>query len=270
MGEVSYQPQHFKPGEAPTKRGGGILIAYGHPSVGKTRFGINTWEVGTPLFYANFDRDASHLISQYQGEGGVFYDEFVSLTQQQAQTCLDRLTGMKNAAMSKGQGVFVLDNFAACWEMVQLAKVNPNDRRGAMAYGAANGWLRDFMLGLERSGVWCIITAPAKEVWITIISQSGNPTGQATGTFDPEGWKHADYHIMGEVWLYTNRKMGAEPTPIVGQVLDASLDAYLPANQTALEFYGKITLAKKRPAVEGVILRNPTLLNVLKLMKEVE
>src|SRR3990172_4616079 len=225
-----WQPAHYKPGEAPPKRGGGILIVYGHPSTGKTRFAINTWEVGTPLWMANFDRDASHLLSQYQGTAGVFYDDFMALTPTQATSCLDRLTGMKNAAMSKGEGVFVLDNFAACYEIVTLAKYD-HGKMGALAYGPVNAWLRDFMLGLERSGVWCIITAPPKEIWVSVINpNTGNRTGQATGLFDPDGWKHADFHIMGEVWLYTNRQMGAEPIPVRGQVLDESLGAYLPNN----------------------------------------
>jgi len=273
MADVAYSPQHFKPGEAPPKRGGGILVVYGHPSVGKTRFCINTWDVDTPLYFANFDRDASHLLSQYQGTGGVYYDEFTALTPSQALSCLDRLTGMKNAAMSKGEGVFVLDNFLACYELVILAKYD-SAKMGAMGYGPVNLWLRDFMLGLERAGIWCLLTAPSKEVWISIVNQNtGNRTGQATGTFDPDGWfgsGKGDYHMVGEVWLYTNRKMGAEPNPVVGQVLDESLGAYLPALQQQLEFYGKLTLSKKRPAVEGVILKNPSLYNILKLMKEIE
>lgn len=250
---MTYQPQHFKPGEAPKPKGGGIILVYGHPGVGKTKFGIDTWDVATPLFYANFDRDASHLITNYKGEGGVFYDEFVALTQSQAKAALERLAGLKNAAISTGKGVFVLDNVAHADEIVTMAMVDPNDRRGAMAHGPRNLWWRDFLLSLERSGLWCILTAPAKEIWISVMGANGKMQGQATGLFDPDAWKHLDYHVVGELWLHTNRVMGAKAIPTDG-------------DRPPLEFKGQITLSKKRPQVEGMILANPTLALVLKAM----
>ena len=63
----SYQPQHFEPGEAPAHKAGGIIMIYGHPSVGKTQFCINTWDVADTLFCANFDRDSSHILKKSFG-----------------------------------------------------------------------------------------------------------------------------------------------------------------------------------------------------------
>jgi len=264
-----WSPKHFKPGEAPPRKRGGILVAYGHPSVGKSWFGINTWDVADTLYYLSFDRDASHLLEKFAGVGGVYYEEFSALTRTQATACLEKMVGMKNVAMSAGKGVFVLDNFLHADEIVMLAKVDPDDRRGGLAHGARNLWWRDFLLDLERSGCWVILTAPAKEIWTTIINpNTGNRTGQATGLFDPDGWKHVDYHIMGEVWLFTNRPLGAEPSPKAGQPIME--DVFMPAVPANLEFKGKIMLSKKRAAVEGAIVNNPTLKKILAVMKEID
>jgi len=53
--------------------------------VGKTWFAVNSWDVSPRMFFANFDRSASHLIEKYEGKGGVEYEEFTALTKQQAQ-----------------------------------------------------------------------------------------------------------------------------------------------------------------------------------------
>lgn len=266
---TQWAPRHFNPGDAPAKKQGGILIVYGHPSVGKTQFAINTWDVADTLYFLNFDRDASHLIKKYEGTGGCYYEEFSALTRTQANTCLEKMTGMKNLAMSAGKGVFVLDNFLHADEIVTLAKVDPDDRRGGLAHGPRNLWWRDFLFGLERSGCWVILTAPAKEIWVSVNNpNTGNRTGQATGLFDPDGWKHVNYHITGEVWLFTNRPMGAEPTPVSGQPIME--DVFMPMVPKTLEFKGKIMLAKKRSSVEGVIVSNPTLAKILKVMKETD
>jgi hypothetical protein len=107
---VSYQPQHYKPGEAPASKPGGIITVYGHTSVGKTQFCINTWDVADTLFLANFDRCAAHLIKKYEGAGGVYYDQFTALTQNDAKGVLTKLEGMRNAAISLGKAVFCVDH----------------------------------------------------------------------------------------------------------------------------------------------------------------
>lgn len=270
MTDAAYQPKHFKPGEAPERRGGGIVVAYGHTAVGKTSFCVNTWDVATPLFFANFDRDASHILKQYKGEGGIYYDDFVALTKEQAIRNLEHLTGMKNAAMSKRQGVFVLDNFQAFYEMVQLAKLSGDDRKGALAYGPVNSFIRAFLFDLERTGIWCILTAPSREIWTTIISQSGNPTGQATGKFKPAGWGDVDYHAFSEIWLYTTQKVGASPQPQEGMPLDAEKGIYFPKQPETYDYYGQIRRSKHYTTVEGVIVKNPTLKAMLEIMKEIE
>ena len=265
MAQTDYQPQHFKPGTAPAPHGGGLIIVYGEPGVGKTQFCIDTADVSTPLWYSNFDRDAAHLLKKYKGEGGIYYQDFMALTKAQAETCLEKLEGMKNAAMSAGKGVFVLDNFAHCYEIVQLAKLDQS-KSGPLGYGPVNLWLRDFMLGLERAGVWCLITAPAKEIWITVTNpNTGNKTGQATGLYDPDGWKHADYHIIGSVWLYTNQPIGAERQP---KSTPSSGDTEMPVNYPETVYKAQIVESKKRPSAKGMIIKSPTLAKVLKLMGE--
>ena len=44
----------------------------------------------------------------------------------------------------------------------------------------------------------------------------------------------------------------------------------LPADYPPLEYKGQIMLAKKRPSVQGIIIKNPTLKFLLKALKEIE
>ena len=253
---MTYQPQHFAPGEAPASKPGGIIMVYGHPSVGKTQFCVNTWDVADTLFFANFDRDASHILKKYQGTGGVYYDQFTALTQQHAKAVLEKLEGMRNAAISEKKGVLVVDNAAAAADIVALALMER--KPGALAYGGVNTWWREFLLPLEKAGIWCLLTAPSKEIWAEQAS---------TGLYGSDGWKHQDYHIMSELWLFTTRPLGAKNEPKTASVAG---EIELPADYPTLEYKGQIMLAKKQPDRQGIILRNPTLKLLLKVMKEVE
>jgi len=252
---MAYQPQHFAPGEAPASKPGGIITVYGHTSVGKTQFCINTWNVADTLFLANFDRCAAHLIKKYEGKGGVYYDQFTALTQQNAKGVLEKLEGMRNAAISVGKAVFVIDNAHNCANIVSIALID--NKPGALAYVKVNAWWNNFLLPLEKAGIWCVLTAPSKELWAETKS---------LGLFAADTWKHLDNPIMGEVWLFTNRPLGAknEPEPAGTGELEMGKD-YPP-----LEYKAEIRLAKKRPAVQGMILKSPTLKGILRAMKEVE
>ncbi|KKM74305.1 hypothetical protein LCGC14_1401690 [marine sediment metagenome] len=254
---MTYQPQHFAPGESPSTKPGGIIMVYGHPGVGKTQFCVKTEDVADTLFFANFDRDASHIIKKYTGQGGVYYDQFTALTQPQAKGVLEKLEGMRNAAIAKGSSVFVMDNAAAAADIVALGLYDPK-KFGALAYGGVNTWWRDFLLPLERAGIWCLLTAPSREIWAELKS---------TGLYGSDGWKHLDYHIMSELWLFTTRPLGAKNEP-KSQGTAGELE--LPADYPALEYKGQIMLAKKRPAVQGMIMKNPSLRGVLRAMKEVD
>ena len=253
---MTYQPQHFAPGEAPATKPGGIIMVYGHPSVGKTQFCVNTWDVADTLFFANFDRDASHIIKKYEGAGGVYYDQFTALTQQDAKNVLTKLEGMRNAAISQGKGVLVVDNAAACADIVTLALYDKS-KYGALAYGGINVWWRDFLLPLEKAGIWCLLTAPSKEIWAELKS---------TGLYGSDGWKHQDYHIMAELWLFTTRPLGAKNEPKSTGTGELELATDYPT----LEYKGQIMLAKKRPAVQGMIMKNPSLKGILRAMKEID
>jgi len=254
---MTYQPQHFKPGEAPATKPGGIITVYGHTSVGKTQFCINTWDVADTLFFANFDRCAAHIIKKYQGEGGVYYDQFTALTQPQAKVVLEKLEGMRNAAISTGKAVFVIDNAHSCAAIVSLALYDPK-KPGALAYGVINAWWSDFLLPLERAGIWCLMTAPSKELWADMKS---------LGLFEPDSWKHLDNPIMAELWLFTTRPLGAKNKPEAASVAG---EIELPKDYPTLEYKGQIMLAKKQPDRQGIILKNPTLRSFLKVIREVE
>ncbi len=232
----------------------------GMPGVGKTLFAIRTEDVCGRLYFANFDRNASHLISEYKGSGGCEYEEFTALHKQEAEACLVRLDSLMATAMAGGSGVFLLDNGAAWWDIVKLAKHKDAKTRIPRDFAEANTYARSFMLNAEKSGLWCLITAPPREIW------TGAKT--STGLYEADGWKHQDFHTMAEIWLYTNRKVGADPQPVGSGTMVGELE--LPANEEPLEFKGKIMLAKRRPTVEGLIMRDPTLAKLLRAMKEIE
>jgi hypothetical protein len=230
------------------------------PGVGKTLFGIRTEDVEQRLYMANYDRNASHLIAQYKGSGGVEYEEFTAMHKQEAQACLDRMDNLMAIAMAGGSGVFLLDNGAAWWDIVKLAKHKDANTRIPREFAEANTYARGFMLNAEKSGLWFLITAPPREIW------TGAKT--STGLYEADGWKHQDFHTMAEIWLYTNRKVGADPQPVGSGTMVGELE--LPANEEPLEFKGKIMLAKRRPTVEGLIMKDPTLAKLLRAMKEIE
>jgi hypothetical protein len=232
------------------------MMVYGHPSVGKTQFCVNTWDVADTLFFANFDRDASHILKMYEGQGGVYYDQFTALTQPQAKAVLGKLEAMRNAAISNGKAVLVIDNAAAAADIVSLAEYDKT-KFGALAYGGVNTWWRDFLLPLEKAGIWCLLTAPSREVWAELKS---------TGLYRSDGWKHFEYHIMAEVWLFTTRPLGCENEP---KSESQAGDMEVPKNATPIEYKCQIRLSKKRPAVEQMIFKNPSLMKVLKAMKEI-
>ncbi len=256
---MTYQPQHFAPGESPPTKPGGIIMVYGHTAVGKTWFGVNTWDVADTLFFANFDRDPKHLVKKYKGPGGVYYDQFTALTEQDAKAVLEKLEGMRNAAISSGQGVFLIDNVSNCADIVAMALYDKT-KYGALAYGKINAWWSSFLLPLEQAGIWCLLTAPSKEIWSELKS---------TGLYGADSWKHLDNPIMSELWLCTTRPLGAKNEP---KMATPAGDLWLPdeSEYPKLEYKGQIMLAKKRPAVQGMIIKNPSLKILLKAMKEVE
>ena len=71
---------------------------------------------------------------------------------------------MANAAINTGKAVFMLDNAAAAADIVTLALYD-KQKFGALAFGGVNVWWRDFLLPLEKAGIWCLLTGPSKEVW---------------------------------------------------------------------------------------------------------
>ena len=113
---------------------------------------------------------------------------------------------------------------------------------------------------MEKAGIWCLLTSPSREVWAELKS---------TGLYASDGWKHFDYHIMGEVWLTNNRPPGGKNNPkSAGTAGDRELPD--PEEYPKLEYKGQIMLAKKRPAVQGMLMKNPSLKGILRAMKEVE
>ena len=90
---------------------------------------------------------------------------------------------------------------------------------------------------------------------------------KSTGLYGADTWKHLDNPIMAEVWLFTNRPLGAKDMPLSAGTAG---ELELPADYPTLAYKGQIMLAKKRPAVQGMLMKSPTLAKVLRAMKEID
>jgi len=250
-----YQPKRFQPGDAPPKRKGGIIRIFGLEGSGKSQLAINSWDIAQPLFYANYDRCASHLLKAYKGEAGFFYEEFGKLdSRADAKSACERLDAFANAAISVGDGVFVIDNENNEWSITKKAYL-PNEDAAAKDYDDANEFERNIRLGLEAAGIWTVITTPAKQKWF------GARTSTLDGEtyYEPYGWAHTKFMATAEVWLYRSPlSPGATITPS-GDMAD-------------YKYLAEIRTAKYRAAVEGVVLgeeKPVTLRGILEVVKAI-
>lgn len=252
---MSYQPKLYQPGEAPTRRMGGVIIAYGFEGVGKTTFAINSWEVAEPMFFCNFDRSASHLLTDYKGEAGFYYEEFLKAdTKAEAKTHIDKLEGMVNAACNVGSGVFVIDNGANAWGLVKRAFLPESGSREPYPkeYEDANFFFKNMILSLEQAGLWVIVTAPARQLWF------GAKTDSVDGEkyYEAEGFRSLKYMSIITVWLHLSlQSPGAVARPS--------------GNPFSHTYHAEYRSVKYRPEIEGVVLDDPTLKTVLKGAKAI-
>jgi len=151
-----------------------------------------------------------------------------------------------NAALQVKTGVLVIDNGDALWDAVQLAYVETDERKAALRYVPANNYMRSILKRLQESGLWTVMTCPAKDEW-------ENKT--TTGRILPAGWKAIDSYMIGDIHLFLDTKQpGSMPVP-------------LPFGEYA--YRGQLRYSKNRSIVEGKILDNPTLKKVLVTMKEI-
>lgn len=259
----------YSQGTSPDEGQGGILLFYALPGAGKTTIAIlETEKVAEPLFFANFDRSASHLLARYKGTK-YYYDRFHAGNKEEALDCLERLGLMRQAALQAGHGVFSVDNGLAFWDIVKLAFL-PKQSSGEplpKEFADANSYIRDFLLGLEESGLWIIITAPASQVWV------GAKT--AMDMYSPDGWKHQDYHYLAAVELFCRTAPGPALEELNRYGLWRPLGGRLAPVQSdeamfQFTYHGQITSAKRRPVAQGQIMDNPTLLKVLMVLKELK
>ena len=229
------------PNEIITKKGGFIFLVAGLSGVGKSTFTINSHEIDQPLYYANFDRDASRILSQYKGDL-IYTENFrVADTKIGAGNEIRKLQQFVSFACGEKQGVFVLDNIAACWNIISKAFLPDEDRPAPKEYSDANGCLRTILLTLEDSGLTTILTSPVKEQWVS--------ASKTSGLLEPDVWKHLQFHAVTEVYLFRTGKMTAvAPFPVETPTMGV--------------FKGLIMEAKLQPSAIGVIIDNPTMKDI--------
>ena len=245
---MPYQPVPLIPSEIKVKSGGYIYFLTGLGGVGKTTVAIlGSQEIDVPLYYANFDRDASHILAKYKGE--LLYTETFRRADTKAGALreIGRFRQFVDFARREKQGVFVLENIAAEWNIVSKAFLPDEDRPAPKEYADANGFQRSIILDLEDSGLTTVITGPVKEQWLS--------ASKTSGLVEPDVWKHLQFHAVTEVYLFRTGKITAVP-PVPTEAL------------TCGDFKALIMEAKMNPIVIGTVLDNPILKDIIAATSE--
>ena len=236
------------PKEIKVKTGGHLTLAFGVKGVGKTSFAIDTADVAQPLWYANFDRDATHLLANYKGKE-VNYDTFAPTENKVvAQATLKRFATMVNAAKGS-KGVFVMDGGHAHWDLVKKAElpvVANNESMYPKEFGDANNNIGWAYTTLEDSDLWPIVICPAVEIW--------KQATQGSGRYTYQGWNRLGGLIANAVYLFTT-----------GQTEGVPLQ---PGEETAdIQYKARIEVAKLRPQVQGTLMEKPRFKELLSWTK---
>ena len=239
---MAYQPTPITPSKLEVKTGGYIFLVSGLGGVGKTSFAINSQAVDVPLYFANFDRDASHLLAKYKGDL-MYLETFRRAdTKPGALGELKRFRQFVDFARQEKQGVFIIDNVAAAWNIISKAYLPDEDRPAPKEYADANGFMRSLLLDMEDSNLTTVLTAPVREQWIS--------ASKTNGLVEPDVWKHLQFHSVAEIYLFRTGKVTAI-APIPTEEL------------TQGQYKGLIMEAKLLPVVIGTVLDNPTMSSVV-------
>lgn len=242
----------YSPNELSKTNGGRIILLWGLGGAGKTSTAIESADVAEPLFYARFDtRNADHLLAKYKGK--ALYTEYFppQTNDAMAKFQVDKYKQFIQFAKQQGQGVFVEDNMAAKWDLYKQAYL-PDGKPSPKDYGTSNNSMREDYATLEESGLWTVVTTPAVPLWDMQWNATGTKqTLQDTGLYQPDGWKHFDFHAVASVYMFRTGKIMSVP-----MVPSESL--------TSGSFKALIAEAKLRPAVIGGIIDDPTLAGLIK------
>jgi len=227
---MSYITKPISPASLPTKEAGYITLVYGDKGSGKTTFAIDTADIAQPLWFANFDKDCSALLSQYKGTE-IYYERFnPTLNKVQATRECDRLYDMVKAA-SKVGGVFVIDGAKFMHNMVTEAylptKMN-DDKAYPKEYGDVNVYHGKLNAALEDSTLWPIYLASATEIWKAMT--------EGTGLYTYDGWNGLKLAACVALYLFCpGMPQGVKhipteakwPVKYQGQIAESKLDRSL-------------------------------------------
>ena len=237
------------PSEIPTRTEGSSTLVWGLEGSGKSHFAINTGLDVSAIYYLNFDRDVSHLLSKFQGEE-VVHSKFVLTTKMQAtRDCAD-IVSIVEAAARKGNCIVVFDNVQN-WRSISNTAYLPEgeDRPIPRQYEQSNNHQRSVALILEEStqNVHTIFTVPAGPKW---IGQQRKVQEAGEDMLEAKSWEGLDFAVQQSIYLFNqgHSKM-TKPTPT--------------ENLSGVDWKALIITAKLNPIVQGLIISNPTLGSVL-------
>ena len=231
----------YQPGQLPDIPMRGIIMAYGFGGAGKTSLIMSGEAVAAPVFHANFDRRADHLLRTLKQP--FYAAQFTPPSSgREATAILSDLETLLETACIEKHGIFGIDGFHTMWDTAVMALVDTNDRN-LQRFAPANNFMRGYLQRLENSGLWTIITAPAKQMWGDFKPPR----------FMPDCWVHYEYPTIATLRLYVEGEpRGTVETPIE--------DSWVGRYRCQVE------RAKLRPKSQGIVVDEPTLTKVLEVI----
>lgn len=182
------------------------IVPWGSEGVGKTRF---LFSCPRPLFLVNLDRPLQ--LDTLAREGfdldGVYVLDLDP--EWEPSTVCEAIASFTRDAARNRAGTFGVDNGKRLWDIHQLAYKDANSKRGAMAFGEPNAKMHDLYQTLLTpkaglpSSLNVVVSHPATDEWRTVVNEeTGRETGQRTGKFVPDQWKHTPFYADVVLWLY--------------------------------------------------------------------
>lgn len=192
---------------------------WGSGGAGKTRYIMSATR---PLCYLGFDRPLEPAAWEGQGfdTDDVYVYDFSS--RQEAPTILvDDMRRIVREFVNYGEGTLAIDNGKAAWDVVVEALKDPNPKKGAMAYGEPNAYMKELFsrAGGNPAGVPSklnfIITYPAADEWkVYRDGETDKIQAQRTGSYVPQWWGRTEYGVDMVLWLYRWPTLNAMAVPL--------------------------------------------------------
>lgn len=188
----------------------------GDPKSSKTHF---LFTAPQPIFYHQFDLGGlkrvrpflpDNLKMQYEEYPALDMDVSEALVRQQSAAIWKQYVASFKESVheaAKAEGTVGIDTETIMWDIMQYAKVPPEDKRGAMKYGPANESYRAMINYTRDPAHPCnlVLIHQMRERWGATETGSIGPTG----VFEPAMHKHVPAQVDVRVRTWKPTVMGS-------------------------------------------------------------